>query len=300
MEASQPEELTSSHLTAVAPTTEKTAGGATKAPPPAWIQREVPRRGFLKWLGATAATITLAGIAAEIQGGHVSAGLRYALDKIVPRNPESFTYDSGGGYIGKSNTLRVPLATVQEKAKSADPLALLFPLKPPEGFDNIHYSWIEDVTGIDPQDVRKRTITENKNWMLLTNVPVGTEICAPTDGIAYGSSEWQGWVSGMNFRFIRNGIQYTAMISSDGEDVFPLPSDLPNGVTYAKTRQAKTVHRGEPIVTMTKPTRVIRIHLTSTPVGSSKNLETPVPLSFLTAQDWRNEKDNAKLLVLGD
>ena len=265
------------------------------------IKFPIPRRTFLKIAVLAGGGIVTGGIAIvlEKQLGILSAGLKHTSDflqTIIPQNSESFTYDKAGGNIGASNTLRLTLETINQKAKETDPLTLLFPLKLPEGFRNIRYDWREDIKEINPQDVREPIRTDNKNWMLLSNVPVGTEICAPIDGIAYGSSEWQGFVSGISFRFIYNGIRYTIMVNAGGEFIFPLPTDLPNGVTYAKTGAAKTVYRGETLITMTKPIQILQIYATSTPVDSSKNLETPVLLNFLTTTD----KDRIKLLVLSN
>ncbi|MDD5416273.1 MAG: twin-arginine translocation signal domain-containing protein [Candidatus Daviesbacteria bacterium] len=287
-----PEELISHSAAVVAPKPREATQSADAQALPERMKREVPRRSFLKWLGAAVAAVTIGGIAAEIQGGLVSAGLRYARDKIVPRNPESFTYDSAGGYIGKSNTLRVPLATIQEKAKSADPLTLLFPLKPPEGFDNIHYDYREFTLNVDPQDVRKRTLTENKNYMLFTNVPKRAVILAPTDGIVYDYSNniQPGSTDGLGISFTQGNIKYSMGISASGRFAFETIGNFPGPREYVNQSKTRNIKKGEPLLILKEDNQVLQFTLFKSPG------EIPVPIKFLTDTSG----GNTKLLVLGD
>lgn len=215
----------------------------------------------------------------------------------------AFKPDASSGSISSTNTFPVTVETAEtvlsnyKKLNLADETTLLFPLRLPEWTRGVNYAFQEGLKEFDPK-TGKNILTKNNNWISYSKVPTGTEIYAPIDGTVISHiTTRDGFTTGLSIMFTIEGNEYTLKISGTTPDpIFKLTTtNIPSIPEYAKGAQKVVVKRGEFLMTLTKPSSDIQLHLTSTPLDSRVNEEKPEPIKFITAT---NNTGAEKLLVL--
>lgn len=221
-----------------------------------------------------------------------------SLLATATQGPESFA-NGTEILIGPRNTFPVPIETANivlenmKRANMADETTLFFPLQLPEE-SILTYHFHETLKEFD-SETGKNIMTDNKNLIWINNVPKGTNIIAPIDGIVYSYADVNGLLSGIGIEFVANGTTFRLGISGlTGDFIFQPNIDFPTLPEFARTGERVEIKRGQKIASLTTA-QTLQLGFTSAPSG--ENGENPVPINFLTATDNAGRE---KLLVLGN
>ncbi len=218
----------------------------------------------------------------------------------------AFTPEAKSGKISTDNTQVISIETINqelEKQKAegkATETTLLFPLVPPTNSNGTSYYYEEINKGFDPK-TGKNIMDNNKNWMQLQRVDRNTTVVMPIDDaevFSYGPKIKTGMVQGIGIKFIINDTVYTLKITGTtlSDMIFKDLNNLPSLREYQNNEGRVHFKRGTPLLVLENSSDV-QMTLDSTPVGSTKNEEKPVPLDFLSTLD---EDGNNKLVVLSN